>query len=351
MTHEDDPAHRFLPRIRQELDKLPLTDAQKEAILPALLRQAAFIDTKGGRRPSGNLRTDSDLFDFARKMQAVVDHFPHGGLSVSDYLRAVLKQPQLFTQSSATIIAHIEAVTNHFRDQGLTIRDYLRAAVKHPALFVQSPPTTIANIQTVAEHFREQGLTLRDYLHAALKQPSHFSQAPATIISNVETVVDRFHAQGLTLRDYVQAALRRPALFGQAPATIIGHVNQIIDLHRHGLARFPGEDSAPADQPLRPLFAFLVKRPLYFSLASDNFTLREIAAQVTGDRPRGAALLRRSRHQVERELTKALGHPDQHVPVPRQPPPHEGGDARRHAHNVLLRALIREGIVRGTLER
>ena len=120
-------------------------------------------------------------------------------------------------------------------------------------------------------------MTLRDYVRAATKESSLFSQSPATIIANIEGVPEHFHEQGLELRDYLQAAIRQPALFSQSPETIIGHVNLIIDLHRQGLLHFPREEAAPLDRPLRPLFDFLVKKPAYFCLADDNFTLRRIA--------------------------------------------------------------------------
>src|SRR5581483_6153686 len=113
MTEGDDSSYLFLPRIRQELDELPLTDAQKESITPVLLKQAIFLDTNGGKRPPGNLRTDSAFFDFASKLQTVVNHFHADGLTLSDYLRAAVKKPQLFNQDSATLIANINAVTEH----------------------------------------------------------------------------------------------------------------------------------------------------------------------------------------------------------------------------------------------
>jgi hypothetical protein len=347
----DEHSHAILDRIRQELGKLPLSDQQKDSLIPVLMKQAAFLDTNGGERPAGNLRTSSSFFDFASKVQAVVAHFHSDGLTLPDYLRAAIKKPQLFNQNPETFIAHIEAVATHFQEHGLTTQAYIRAAVKQPELFILSPAGIIANIEGVVEHFRDYGLTQRDYLRAAVLSPTLFCQAPATISNNIETVATHFASDGLTLPEYLRAAVKRPGLFYQSPDTIIGHVNQIIDLHRQGLVHFRGEENAPPDQPLRPMFDFLINKPDFFTLAADNFTLREISAHVTGERPTSTGLLRRARYRVESELSEALGHADQRVPVPKEPSPQEGGDANRHARNLLLRALIREGIVKGTLER
>jgi hypothetical protein len=54
---------------------------------------------------------------------------------------------------------------------------------------------------------------------------------------------------------------------------------------------------------------------------------------------------------VERELAGNLGHADPDTPVSKEPSPAEGGDRRRRAENLLLRALIRECIVKGELGR
>jgi hypothetical protein len=65
----------------------------------------------------------------------------------------------------------------------------------------------------------------------------------------------------------------------------------------------------------------------------------------------GVSFLTRTRHRIEADTAAALGHPDIERRVPKEPRPREGGDRGRHARNLLLRALIREGIVKGRLER
>jgi hypothetical protein len=173
-------------------------------------------------------------------------------------------------------------------------------------------------------------------------------QKPATVIANIESVAGRFEAEGLVVKDYLRAAIKQPSLFTQAPETIIGHVNFIIDLHRQGPLRFSDEEER---QPA-PLFDWLVKNPQYFSLADDNFTLREVAARITSRSGAATAtVLYKPRHRVESDLAKALGHPDLRAPVPKEPVPTDGAPGC-HARNVLLRGLIRAGIVKGgKLER
>jgi hypothetical protein len=105
MTEGDHASHRFLPRIRLELEKLPLTDTQRDGVVPKLLQHVTFLDTAGGQNNFENLRIDSALFDFARKISDVEQRFEPDGMASGDYLHAAVKQPSLFCQSPATIIA------------------------------------------------------------------------------------------------------------------------------------------------------------------------------------------------------------------------------------------------------
>jgi hypothetical protein len=300
--------------------------------------------------------TEPQLFSQApatliANLEGVVDHFRERGLTMRDYLRAAVEQPSLFTLSPSTVVGNIEGVVEHFREYGLSLSEYLFAAVKKPQLFYQSPAKLQSNIEGVVDHFREHGLTLRVYLRAALLRPTLFTQSPATLTANIESVTGHFRDLGLKLPDYLRAAVKQPQLFYQTPATIIGNVNLLIALQREGLVIFNKDSEAHSQQPLRPLFDFLIANPAYFCLATDNYALREIYAHTTGDRPAGQGLVRRPRHQVESQLTQALEHGSPRIAVPKEPSPSEGGDRHRHARNLLLRALIREGLVKGSLER
>lgn len=141
--------------------------------------------------------------------------------------------------------------------------------------------------------------------------------------AKVEGGAKHFADDGLTLPDYLT----------------------IIELHRQGLVAFPGQDNALPGGALAPMFRWLVKNPVYLTLADDNFILREVHARATGVRPANTSLLTRPRHRVEAETAAALGHDDLRRPVPKDPAPDQGPG--RH---MLLRALIRGGVVKGTLE-
>ena len=235
----------------------------------------------------------------------MAEHFREYGLTRHAYLRAALKQPALFLQAPATIIANLEAVAL-FRGEGLSLPEYLRAALRQPNLFIQSAATGMARIAAVAEHFREHGLTRHAYLRAALAQPSLFSQKPASIIAKIEAVAGHFQPHGLTLGDYLRAALQLPSLFYQRPATIIRHLGWVIEMQAQGLLTFPSQTGAPAEQPLRPLLAFLLRWPRYLTLSDDNYALRLEYARVSGERPGGTALLTRPRRRVEQDLARSL---------------------------------------------
>jgi hypothetical protein len=49
MVDDSDASARFLPRIREGLDKLPLTVEQKAEVAPKILDCTRFLDTHGGR--------------------------------------------------------------------------------------------------------------------------------------------------------------------------------------------------------------------------------------------------------------------------------------------------------------
>ena len=116
----------------------------------------------------------------------------------------------------------------------------------------------------------------------------------------------RFRCDGLTLAAYLAAAVKQPQLFCRSPATIIRHIHCVIDMRGEGLLTFPGQNDARSGQTLRPLFAYLLKNPLVMTLADDDYALRRTYARVTGDRPGGTALLRRTRRRVEQDLARAL---------------------------------------------
>lgn len=44
---------------------------------------------------------------------------------------------------------------------------------------------------------------------------------------------------------------------------------------------------------------------MYLTLVDDNYAVREAYVRATGERPGGASLLSRPRHQVERALAQA----------------------------------------------
>jgi len=238
-------------------------------------------------------------------VEAVVACFGPHGLTLPEYLRATLRQPSLLGLSADRVFRQAEAMTAHFRAQGLTLETYLQAVLRQPSLLAQSPVTLISNIESVVAHFRQHGLTLHDYLRAASRRPQLFHQSPATIQRNIEEVVGHFGAEGLTLSEYLRAAIRQPSLFYQSPATIIRHIYLVIDMQAQGLVTFPEEQYLSDGSPLRPLFDFLVKGPQYFCLSDDNYALRTEYARVTGDRPRGTALLMRPRSRIEQDLAAA----------------------------------------------
>ncbi|MBV8939660.1 MAG: hypothetical protein JO089_07480, partial [Alphaproteobacteria bacterium] len=119
-------------RIEQALRELPVAEEEIAGVATQINEHFLTGNTE-------KVHDDSTLFDFRRKVSAVVERFSPHGLTLEDYLTAAVKQPQLICQAPATIIGNIETVAEHFREHGLTLKKYLTAAVKKPPLFCQSP--------------------------------------------------------------------------------------------------------------------------------------------------------------------------------------------------------------------
>src|SRR5947209_8487640 len=128
---------RFLPRIRAELDKLPLSEEQKARAIPKIQARARFLDSPSARARAGHFAGNSGYFDFASKIRAAVAGLAADGLTMDAYLRAAVKHSQLFYQSPATTIGNIAGVAERFAAEGLTARGYLKTALKQPTLFTR----------------------------------------------------------------------------------------------------------------------------------------------------------------------------------------------------------------------
>ena len=90
----------------------------------------------------------------------VVDHFAPQGLTVGQYLPAILKQPSLFAYKPDKLTGNIERVVNSLPTGAMDVREFLTAALKQPSIFYQHPATLVANIEGVVRHFEADGLTI-----------------------------------------------------------------------------------------------------------------------------------------------------------------------------------------------
>jgi hypothetical protein len=277
-------------------------------------------------------------------VEGVIAHFAVDGLTRRDYIRAAIRRPSLFGLTSKRVIHNVESLVDHFARDGLIVRNYVQAVLKLPSLFCRKPESIISNVEGVVSYFAPDGLSTQDYLRALCDQPARFNETPDKVIRRIEGVTGHFAADGLTRRDYLRAAVSHPGLFGHNPDTIIRHVNLLTELHREGkldLSRArPGTRTGAG-----PVWDMIMTNPIILSLADDSFLLREIHAAVT-DNKLSPSRMKKSRASIERECFERLGHPDPRAPVPNV---ETTADAGKHARNLLLRALVREGIVKGRL--
>jgi hypothetical protein len=348
LSKSPDLSSRLLPRIRRELDKLPLSDEQKARIIPRILENARFLDTRAGRTTAGGLIEDSDLFAFDQKLHALLERFADDGLTAETYLKAASECPRLLYQSPDALIMKITAVVDRFAADGLTSRDYLKAMLMQPTLSGSDPVTVAKNIQGVVDHFAADGLTTRDYLRSAVRQPSLFYADPATVDDHIRGVVDRFAAEGLTTADYLTAARKHPGLFLQAARTICHHIETILSMHDDGVFKLPGRGDHPrlGDGHGR-VISFLLKNPGILSFEDNNLTLRSMHQAMTSAEP-NSTILRRTRRQTESELLHHLGHPDPSRSVPRERfLAGQEAPTDQQARHLVLRALIHAGCIKG----
>ncbi len=353
MTTGDDDPNPLLTRIRQELDKLPLTEPHKDTIAQRLLNEPDFTQNQGSKVANGNSASPVPAFHFAERVQAVVRRFEQDGLTTQRYLTAVIRRPDILNVRPETIARNIQGVVDLFTNDGLTADAYLKAAIKQPSLFVQKPWTLAGNITGFVERFADEGLADRDYLKAALRHPSLFTLSPESVERNIRTVVERFQDDGMTVSQYLKAALRMPPLLAMSPTTIIRHIDAVLDLadrrifvpprRRGGLSAA----SSASNATHASVIDFLMRNPSVISWSDENFGLREVHHSLTGA-PTDRQLLSRPRHAVERDLMRHLGHADPQLPV------HNDGfvagaeaPTKTQAERFVLRALIHGGFIRG----
>lgn len=356
MTDETDSTQHHLCEIRQELNKLSLTQEQRDSFAERLAGNDAFVRLISGRTVSGELRASP--FSFAGKVQAVVDRFQDADFTAGDYLKAVNRRPDILNVGPDAIARNINGVVDLFDADGLTAKDYLKAAVKQPSLFIQSPETLTDNITGFVSRFAADGLTDRQYLRAALHHPSLFTLSPSTAEHNIRSVVKQFENEGMTSVGYLRAALQTPVLFSMSPETISRHIRTVIDLSDRQLFRLSGSRGRehverPENHIHRAVIDFLLVSPRLLTLADDNFGLREIHSRLTAKGSTDSSFLTRPRHAVEREVIATLGHNDHNRPV--ETDGFVAGTApftEEQAKRFVLRALLHAGFIKGgSMER
>ena len=126
-------------RIERELRLCGVAEGSMAAALERLCECAGFLNEK--MELGNGLKTDSSLWNYRAKLEAVAQAFASDGLTFEAYRDAALKQPSLFYRSPDTIASNITTLVNKFATEGLTTTQYIQAALKQPSLFTQSPDT------------------------------------------------------------------------------------------------------------------------------------------------------------------------------------------------------------------
>jgi hypothetical protein len=247
-------------------------------------------------------------------------------VSRDDYIKAALKRITLLATSPERV--HHNAVETP-RLLGLASQAYIDKIMKSsPQLLTMTPNKINGNAEETA---RLLSIEKSIYVASVMKAPQIFYQSPATIADRMDLACDLLDIDRET---YIGMALKQPALFYRDPETLLKNKKLIHLFHEKGILHDDPRD-------------FYIGKPDILCLAQENFHLRYIFAKATGIKDvKGFGLLRRPKHEVEKELVRAFGHnPDEKVitrPIVRGQ--HVSADEK--AHRAMV-GLIRRKIITG----
>lgn len=234
------------------------------------------------------------------------------GVTLADYIGAVLEKPQLLSMDPQRIINNITGFCEQFKEYNLTVASYFRAALDFPQLFYSSPQTIAEKVEVVCEHFKGNGLTKEKYLLEGVKKnPSLLALSAERIINNITGVYNRFKDDGLTLEKYLMAAVKQPSLFGQSPDTISEHICIIKKMYEKELFTTKHE-----------FWDYIVANPQLIRLSSDNLKARAIYSYLEKWGNNGVPLTANrvlsgnaKKAEIQDGLFRRLNAPDEGEPI------------------------------------
>lgn len=270
--------------------------------------------------------------------QFVAAHAEYG-LTYRGFFRLAERQPSLLTHSVDSIVRNRQEIVRRLEAHGLSVGAFTRASFKQPSLFCYSPDTLESHVLELGRRLERDGVEISRVMKACLARPSLLLLNPNRVARNLNRLAKTLGTVGASRGEAVRAAFRNPQLLYMDPETISRNVNQIMAMHASGQFTLrPARMGASAYQGCGlegALARFLVSNPTVLLLDSTNYALRSEYQRLLGT-PLSSQLLLASRHSIEAETMRLLGHDEPLAPVPPSASPH------------LLR-LIRSGLIKSAL--
>jgi hypothetical protein len=171
-------------------------------------------------------------------------------------VKACIKQPSLFCQSSDTIEANVKGLVEKFKDNGLSVDDYVKACIKQPSLFCQSSDTIEANVKGLADKFKDNGLTLSIYIKSCIIQPSLFCSSPDTIAEHINayTYIEK-NNKGFVDKNTINSVVRKNLTYSTSLIYLKGIVGPQIK------AQYPQIKNVEGSNIKNKLKTFYEKNP------------------------------------------------------------------------------------------
>lgn len=329
-----------------------------------------------------------------------------------DLDKLFMGRPELFLQSSSVSIGNIETVQKHFDakeavsseehekwiDQKKDYRIHSFSKMYHfrkialyenPKILLQDPEITINNIEEVSQKFRHVGLTDFGYFVATERLPELLTQTPEITISHINNVTRSLAIPDFSIekhrnlqRQYIKMGVQNPELF-LASSPLSQHFCQIYRSYERG--DFTAATKTD-EESIESVTNMLASNRRYFGKTINDLVLKQVlvtSGVVDKDLNTKKKFLYSSPAKIEKKCFSALGHPNALEPVPKihtQKPeiedlrknypassfssnnllpsskepknssPHNQPTEKEKADNLLLRTLIRAGMIEGKLK-
>ena len=324
-----------------------------------------------------------------------------------------LKNPKLFIHSYQLSIANIETVQKYFEskdrvdaieankwlNEKITFfenfvreNDFRKIALyDEPRILLQNPQITINNVEEVSRRFAHVGLTDFGYLQAIKRLPELLVQPPKVTINHINTITRNLARPNFSIekhrniqQEYIKLGVYHPELF--SPSSDLSQ--RFCLIYRAYENGYFSTATKTDNESLEALTNMLLKNKKYFGKNSDEILLKQILI-ATGiaaeDLNTKSKFLRSSTNKLEEKCFNILGHPDKSKPVQKKHSLKLDMDERKkhypfidlpvnrllpvtqeikqsksnyelpneqeQADNLLLRTLIRAGLLKGQLDK